>query len=92
MSAANPEPEPELEPRLISPKTLRRYKRLMRVATDALLREDNLAWEERTEISYLLGRGLQHTMELKLATKDLASNQAATKERAKRQKKDRRVV
>ena len=46
----------------------------MRVATDALLREDNLTWEERIEISYLLGRSLQYTMELKLATKDLTSN------------------
>ena len=70
-SAANPEPKLEL-PGLISPKTPRRYKRLMRVATDALLREDSLSWEERTEISYLLGRGLQHTMEL-LFSPDITS-------------------
>jgi len=57
MSAANPKPKLEL-PRLILPKTPRRYKRLIRVAIDALLREDSLLWEERIEISYLLGRGL----------------------------------
>ena len=42
MSAINSKPKLELEPRLILPKILRRYKRLMRVAIDALLREDNL--------------------------------------------------
>ena len=41
MSAINLKPKLKL-PGLISPKILRRYKRLMRVATDVLLREDSL--------------------------------------------------
>ena len=40
MSAANPKPKLEL-PGLILPKTPRRYKRLICIATDALLREDS---------------------------------------------------